>query len=108
MTEIGIPDLETETGGTEASAMTILKVSAPNEALETDPVIRTGHNEEIEAKVTMEPNANGIGGIQALARTRVLPPCTEDYNFNSMYQIPRACYSMTEFCHLSRHESTDG
>ena len=72
MTEIAIPGLETETGGTGASATTILKVSVRNEALETDPVSRIGHNEEIEAKVTMEANVDGIGGIQALARSRVL------------------------------------
>ena len=94
ITEIAIQDLETETGGTGASATTILKVSARKEALETDPVSTTGHNEEIEAKVTMEANVDGIGGIQALARSRVLSsPCTEDYNLNPIYQILQACHS---------------
>ena len=72
MTEIATPDLETETGGTGASIMTIRKVSVRNEVLETGPVSTIGHNEEIEAKVTMEANVDGIGGIQALARSRVL------------------------------------
>ena len=94
MTEIAIPGLETETGGTGANATTILKVSARNEALETDPVSRIGHNEEIEAKVTMEANVDGIGGIQALTRSRVLStPCTEDYNLNPVYQMLKACHS---------------
>src|SRR5271168_103184 len=94
ITEIAIPDVGTETGGTGASTTTILKVSVRNEALETDPVSRIGHNEEIEAKVTMEANVDGIGGIQALARSRVLSsPCTEDYNLNPIYQMLQACHS---------------
>jgi hypothetical protein len=94
ITEIAIPALGTETGGTGVSATTILKVSVRNEALETDPVSRIGHNEEIEAKVTMEANVDGIGGIQALTRSRVLSnPCTEDYNLNPIYQMLKACHS---------------
>jgi hypothetical protein len=87
MTEIAILDPETEIGGTGASATTIWKVSARNEALEKDPVSRIGHNEEIEAKVTMEVNVGGIGGIQVLARIRVLPPCIEDCNLNPISQM---------------------
>ena len=73
MTEIAIQDLETETGETGAGTTTILKVSVRNEALERDPVIGIGHNEQIEAKVTMDANVDGIGGIQALTRSRVFP-----------------------------------
>ena len=102
MTEIAIPDPETEIGGTEASATTILKVSARNEALEKDPVSRIGHNEEIEAKVTMEVNVDGIGGIQVLARIRALLPYTEDCNLIPISQMLSTCHS--EFCHLSRYE----
>ena len=91
MTETAIPDLETETGETGATATTILKVLARNEALVTGPVNRIGHNEEIEAKVTMEANVDGIGGIQAPARIRVLPPCTGGYNLNPIYQMFRTC-----------------
>lgn len=85
-TEIAIPDSETEIGGIGASATTIRKVSARNEALEEDLVSRTEHNEEIEAKITLEVNVDGIGGIQVLARIKVLPPCTEDYNLNPINQ----------------------
>jgi hypothetical protein len=72
MIKIVTPDLETETSETGAGTMTILKVSVRNEVLETGPASTIGHNEEIEAKVTMEVNVDGIGGIQALARSRVL------------------------------------
>lgn len=89
MTEIAIPDPETEIGGTGASATTILKVSARNEALEKDPVSRIGHNEEIEAKVTMGMNVGGIGGIQVLTRIRVLSLCTEDCNLKPISQMLR-------------------
>ena len=104
-TEIAIPGLETETGGIGGSAMTIVKVSVRNEALETDPVSRIGHNEEIEAKITMEANVDGIGGIQALERSRVLSIAALKIIISIPY-INAQSMPLTEFCHLSHHEPT--